>query len=844
MKSLIQILKEYKIEIPVIQRDYVQGRLSSKATNIRVTFVKDLLYCLFNREAPGLHLDFIYGRVKDDLNTESIKNNYESVEQLLSILNNYSTSLNIPLTTPLPAVDKKELLSLNKKLLPLDGQQRLTTLWLLHFVIAHQLGDIPAWMSNFSYKTKKSSRDFCEQLLREAPNFKPEESYSEVIQNQHWFYYKWDNDPTIKSMLVMLDEIWFQMKREEDWRLDLKEWWAGLTVHKRISFSFLSLNENNIDDEIYIKMNSRGKQLSDFEIFKNSLLEHLYAYMPAEEVKSVAHQLDRTWLDLFWKFKAKGIYDIQDNYFRFFKIFLLYEYILKEKREQIDQELLKYFLNDSDNKSTYQDLTFNQMVEKSFIGIESCRLVFGTLDLFSDEKTLNTYRKWLGEQSYIYDSKYSADGGEKDIITAHLSLASQNIGYYDRTFMVAVLLYIRNNPNPGLETEEQFKRYTRICYNIIYNQNYIQNPETFIQAVKSINVISSYGDDIYRKLKEMDPSTVNFKNEQLAEEKLKIAFIENNSEVEKELMIIEKHEYFRGQIGFLIELSGGEEDFNLEKFVSYRNKLIFLFEKDFRNADHKLFERALLTQTNYFINKEHSRWMYCDNSSGLRPKQEGWRLVFKKNLEEIKVILDLLKIGKEKESLLKIVKDYNKDTWRKYFVKCSKVWGSCDNRMIKKTDEDWSVRLLKNNNAGGTQRELRSKYFEICYNNDSKKSAAPFKELRYRDAKKQDEKPCSVFDSWFFEGKEYYLDIAFENRQFELTFSYRNNNGNQISEGIMEILNSHDYEISEDFEGLAYNKFIENFDLLNIHIDQLLSNFKKLKADSKVAEINLNLEIQ
>ncbi len=830
MKNLIQILKEYKIEIPVIQRDYVQGRLSSRATSIRVPFVKDLLYCLFNREAPGLHLDFIYGRVKDDLNTESIKKNYDSVEQLLSILNNYSTSLNIPLTTSLPTVDKKELLSLNKKLLPLDGQQRLTTLWLLHFVIAHQLGDIPDWMSNFSYKTRKSSRDFSEQLLREAANFKPEKNYSEVIQNQHWFYYKWDNDPTIKSMLVMLDEIWHQINKQEDWRSDLKEWWAGLTVNNRISFSFLSLNENNIDDEIYIKMNSRGKQLSDFEIFKNSLLEFLYKNFPEKEVEIVAHKLDRTWLDIFWKFKAKGIYDIQDNYFRFFKMFFMYDYILTEKRENIDQELLKYFLNDSDNKSAYQDLTFTQMVEKSIISVDSCRSVFGTLDLFSDEKKLNTYRKLIGEQSFIYDSKYSEEGGKRDIITSHLSLSSQSIGYYDRTFIVAVLLFIRNNPNPGSETEKAFKRYTRIFYNIIYNQNYIQNPETFILALKSMGMISNYGDDFYGKLKEMDFSTVTFKNEQLTEEKIKISLIENNSALEKEFIEIEKHEYFRGQIGFLIDLSGGEEDFDLEQFINYRDKVAFLFGKDFRNADHKLFERALLTQTNYFINKEHSRWMFCDNSSGLRPKQEGWRLVFKKNLQDIRAILDLVEIGKEKESLLKIVRDYDQETWRKYFVKCAEVWNFCDNRMIKKTEEDWSVRLLKNNNAGGTQRELRSKYYEIYYNRDSEKSADPFEELRYHDAKKQDEKPCAVFDKWFFEGREYYLDIAFENRQFELTFSYRKNDGNPISEAIMEILNSCDYKISTDIEGTGYTKLIENQDILNAHVDNLLDELNILEA--------------
>ena len=77
-------LKDNVIEIPIIQRDYAQGRLGKE--NLRKSFLGDLKNALDNGEI--MKLDFVYGSTEND------------------------------------------------KLNPLDGQQRLTTLWLLHWYIA------------------------------------------------------------------------------------------------------------------------------------------------------------------------------------------------------------------------------------------------------------------------------------------------------------------------------------------------------------------------------------------------------------------------------------------------------------------------------------------------------------------------------------------------------------------------------------------------------------------------------------------------------------------------------------------------------------------------------------
>jgi uncharacterized protein with ParB-like and HNH nuclease domain len=81
-------LKNNLIEIPIIQRDYAQGRLGKE--NLRKSFLADLKKALDDN--AKMKLDFVYGSIE------------------------------------------------NIKLNPLDGQQRLTTLWLLHWYVALRVG--------------------------------------------------------------------------------------------------------------------------------------------------------------------------------------------------------------------------------------------------------------------------------------------------------------------------------------------------------------------------------------------------------------------------------------------------------------------------------------------------------------------------------------------------------------------------------------------------------------------------------------------------------------------------------------------------------------------------------
>lgn len=182
-----------KIIIPIIQRDYAQGRKGSDVTRVRGRFLESLYKAV--TEKP-ITLDFVYGDIDDEGN-----------------------------------------------MTPLDGQQRLTTLFLLHWYAAKKSNiseENYEFLKKFSYETRYSARCFCIDLVDYKPEFKT--AISKEIVNQAWFPLDWENDPTISSMLVMLDAI-------DDKFKDVTDLWDKLKENC-VTFYFLPIKDMGLTDEL------------------------------------------------------------------------------------------------------------------------------------------------------------------------------------------------------------------------------------------------------------------------------------------------------------------------------------------------------------------------------------------------------------------------------------------------------------------------------------------------------------------------------------------------------------------------------------------------------------------
>jgi hypothetical protein len=255
-----------RVEIPLIQRDYAQGRRGEKVDEIRRNFLSVLRGAVSGGDARPVSLDFVYGERLPD-----------------------------------------------GALQPLDGQQRLTTLFLLHWFLASRSGNLSdtAEWTNFTYETRPSARRFCQRLVASTPDADAGR-LSDWVTDQSWYLFMWRYDPTINSMLVMLDAI-----QDEFGDVDAQEAWERLVDPNdpAISFHLLPLPDMGSAEDLYVKMNSRGKPLTEFENFK-ARFEKVIEWSPAHAA-DFALMADTDWSDILWNFRGDDDL-VDDEFLRYF----------------------------------------------------------------------------------------------------------------------------------------------------------------------------------------------------------------------------------------------------------------------------------------------------------------------------------------------------------------------------------------------------------------------------------------------------------------------------------------------------------------------------------------------
>ena len=324
--SLWGLLNNKNIIIPKIQRDYAQGR--SGKEYIRRLFLKEI-YESINNNKP-ITLDFVYGSCSYD----------------------------------------------NKSFYPIDGQQRITTLWLIYWFVTLKSGNLVSYqdvLANFTYETRESSSSFCEALC-DANNFsslKSDENIVKYIKNQTWFCSSWLQDQTISSMLRTIGE-----SGKDDniigvfGKADYNKFWENLTEKDIITFKVMNIGTEQlpISDDLYIKMNARGKSLTDFENFKADLVgwinnesnpdsKELESNIPTDVTtcsngntknyrQYYSKQIDTEWTDTFWheaKNQLLKNFDgrIDEIAFSFFNRYVLNQICMEEKLKAIDFEQSK-----------------------------------------------------------------------------------------------------------------------------------------------------------------------------------------------------------------------------------------------------------------------------------------------------------------------------------------------------------------------------------------------------------------------------------------------------------------------------------------------------------------------
>lgn len=414
-------LCKYHVTIPMVQRDYAQGRTSVDVNRVRERFLTAIKNYLLQPDGNHevMKMDFVYGEI------EKVWSKTEK--------------------------DKLEKIVIT----PLDGQQRLTTLFLLHWYAAKKNlihKEDYAFLEHFTYDIRPSSRDFCTHLLAFTPFFSS--SIREQIIDQYWFMGDWHNDPTILSMLTMLDAI-------KDKFSDVDNLWSLLTgTDDRVVFFFLPLAENGLSDELYIKMNSRGKKLTPFEHFKAEF-EDLYE-RDSEESIAINHKFDVEWADMLFSYRDNE--DLTDKefmrYFFYISHILCYQQSIEKSTDEF--ELIKLLYKESPNA-----IQNRKFFEKAMDCWYQVKNEFGTIEKFFAKYLTQSVHEEGKVATYKTIAEYHIN---QDFFHAciKLYLVNNNFSYSDFLFLFGIITYLLNKT----EIEESaFVNRLRILRNLIWNSN-------------------------------------------------------------------------------------------------------------------------------------------------------------------------------------------------------------------------------------------------------------------------------------------------------------------------------------------------------------------------------------
>jgi len=515
-----------KIIIPKIQRSYAQGR--KEEVQVREGILQELFTTL--KEGRDIELNFIYGSLKEN-------GNYEL----------------------------------------LDGQQRITTLFLLHlYVYLQEKGALPSWFKNcLTYETRNSSRDFIEELC-ELDKLTDEEYMlpSDYIKNQKWYSNAFHLDPSIEAMLIMLDTIDKYYKE------------IGISIADKlehIRFYALNLNDFNLTEELYIKMNARGLPLTPFENFKADLVGY---YKPAkdapeEEFKSwldFATKLDTEWIDIFWNKKSSDR-EVDNQYFRFFyRVATLLTVIFGQKDTTADK------MSANSEFDFFRQKSESQTDDKArYLGFKDYSILFEALGKNKSREILSLLLDTFKSYPTIFEEAKAAWGEQ---ITPFADL--KNYSQKNAVVFAGIVLYILTQETLSKENID-FKHWMRVVWNIVENTD-INGVVPQVGTIRALyDLISNSKGNIYTYLAQQEKGVTNAIDEEIRKAKLIVA----DNSFETILVEQEKHPFFKGFAG--VVLSEGITPSQLKNRIE---KIADLFDENgispqYRDGQHLLIRTCI-----------------------------------------------------------------------------------------------------------------------------------------------------------------------------------------------------------------------------------------------------------
>ena len=560
--NLFALLSRYRVVIPGIQRHYVQGANNPKAESVRKQFIQEIFTAIEEKQHE-FNLHFIYGPINTDGEDSFV---------------------------------------------PVDGQQRLTTLWLIARYAAEKAEpsdckDLLRLLSRFTYEDRINAKRFCQALTCEDSRWDITQDPNPDILCQDWFVNYWKEDETVASMIRMLSTI------HEEWNKHQDTITAEDVLEAIASKIRFELKIDAFGDDIYMKMNARGLQLTQWENFKGKFSEDL-----CEDIKETWDNEIEELSNLYFTCSSEQ-HELPDNAF-----FALYARIMayEARKSGVDcGNSIKHLAAYTHNHNTWSQIELPFVPYSDFSSITNNESIASTVAATCGKMIKTVLDNFKEIAPYFGDNKlfdtffHPQNGNELD-------------------FTLCCYEYFKKFVNEDVDSTN-FLKALRLMWNILENvDKQYEEPDNRVKLVKKIIDLKDqtlYSPQIKEKIgsnapeqakEEAEKAVQMHRNDQSMpsdwnEDKLGL-WRDWNDAIEK----AENWAFFHGSIRFLYRNSNGENTW--ENFATKLSNCMDLFTQDGLSEEKKV-------KANQVLISHCKEWDDIRREPVFDTKKESWKQV-------------------------------------------------------------------------------------------------------------------------------------------------------------------------------------------------------------------------
>ena len=663
----------------------------------KINMVSGETYCLSelfsgNRKIiiPDLQRDYCWG---DKIHTEEKKELVGGfINNLIDLYkekkNNYGVKQNIGLIYGYEEPENYVQLC--------DGQQRITTLYLLVGMLNKYSGDNMFRHYLISdYEYKHEGEPYLMYAIRESSiyfmgdlvcNFfihgdRHQEYYVEKLDDlatssNHWYFGEYSLDPSIKSMLSALKIIEEKLSTYKD---DV-EWICGFGdfVLNRLTFLYYDVENRENGEETFVVINTTGEPLSSAQNLKPLVLSqyrdfHVEENMPNAEV----WEKMETW---FWK------NSIEENG------------------------------NDTADAGLYEFLRWVVMLHCAKMGRKDDMkkiLSTGSYSFPVEDIMLNDiYEYWKIVKALFESEKFNLDKNflsPKELEVARGKNKRRVISQISCFVLLQLIAYCREHKVDDVDECAQLYSF----YNFAYNLTRLDN------VGKNVNDLVCEMIDIATKCTDiLDMLDMSGISETILteEETIRLQILKDNSaircDIEKEFWQVlsyprsnldasflpaQCHEIWKGEIMPLLKWSiGADGKFDFDSFKKYSKLFDAVFAGNCgANIDNV--RRALLA---FGIDK-YPRCFRGSTNLSFGWEYADWHILINDNIDKFKAFFDQFDDENHIKTLYKIISTGNDiNGWVMAFVSNPKLLTKCGQKNIQKPNNLFTILLQRSRMSG------------------------------------------------------------------------------------------------------------------------------------------------